>query len=293
MGTVNFKNRVEPLRRDIRFRLSRDRIHNWNSVGVVFTQFMNALSIFFPDGERFFIDSLRNYRDRIKDEQLKKDVHAFIGQEAMHTREHVEYNKVMIDEGYPVAKQMKFLAVFLKFVQMILPKHMQLAVTMALEHLTATLGDILLRLPETLEGAEENYKMMWQWHALEEIEHKGVSFDVWREVMPQTPYSYLVRVIAYVLSHSIFWTFTFVYHLMLIRKSKQKATLRDWWSFVSHMWFSPGVMRKIQGEMFDYLRPGFHPWNYDNRHLLENIEDFATDAKALYQQDKAAPAAAA
>ena len=45
---------------------------------------MNALSTTFPDGERFFIDSVRNFQDQIKDPKLQKDIRAFIGQEANH-----------------------------------------------------------------------------------------------------------------------------------------------------------------------------------------------------------------
>ena len=36
----------------------------WNDGDPVLTRFFDALSIHFPDGERFFIQSVRNYQDR-------------------------------------------------------------------------------------------------------------------------------------------------------------------------------------------------------------------------------------
>ena len=68
------------------------------------THFFNALSLLFPAGERFFMDSVRNYRDRIHDPVLRKQVLGFIGQEAMHTREHVDYNDLLQTAGLPAHK---------------------------------------------------------------------------------------------------------------------------------------------------------------------------------------------
>jgi len=43
------------------------------------THFFNALSLLFPAGERFFMDSVRNYRDRIDDPLLKQQVVGLVG----------------------------------------------------------------------------------------------------------------------------------------------------------------------------------------------------------------------
>src|SRR6476620_10309137 len=50
------------------------------------------LSAVFPDGEDFFVRSVRHYRDRVTDPVLKQQVKGFIGQEAMHGREHRVFN---------------------------------------------------------------------------------------------------------------------------------------------------------------------------------------------------------
>ena len=53
---------------------------------------LTALSLTFPHGERFFVHSVRNVRDRVQDPILQKDVSAFIGQEAMHSHAHEDFN---------------------------------------------------------------------------------------------------------------------------------------------------------------------------------------------------------
>ena len=70
---------IMPVRRDLRFDLPVERAKDWHGLGSHVTHFFNALSLLFPAGERFFMDSVRNYRDRIDDPVLKQQVLGFIG----------------------------------------------------------------------------------------------------------------------------------------------------------------------------------------------------------------------
>ena len=63
---------VDPVRRNLKFGLPAGKALSWNPGGLHITQFYNTLSIFFPAGERFFIQSVRNYRQEITDPQLKE-----------------------------------------------------------------------------------------------------------------------------------------------------------------------------------------------------------------------------
>lgn len=60
-----------------------------------------ALSSVFPDGEDFFVCSVRHFRDEIDDPRLKRQVAGFIGQEAMRGREHRAFNRRLAEVGYP------------------------------------------------------------------------------------------------------------------------------------------------------------------------------------------------
>ena len=62
----------------------------------------------FPDGEDFFVRSVRNYRDQVQDPVLKRQVAGFIGQEAIHGREHRAFNDRLAELGYPVKTVERF-----------------------------------------------------------------------------------------------------------------------------------------------------------------------------------------
>src|SRR5262249_9199340 len=83
-----------PEVRNIRFPLE-DIPRYWHGERRSLTLFMNGLSLFFPEGERFFVRSVKRYRDRVVDEALARDVTAFTGQEGIHAREHERYNEML------------------------------------------------------------------------------------------------------------------------------------------------------------------------------------------------------
>jgi predicted metal-dependent hydrolase len=162
------KMHIMPVRRNLKFHVPDDTVLNWHDKGPGISQFFNTLSLFFPEGERFFINSVRKYRDQIDDPELQEAVRNFIGQEAMHGREHEDYNQKMVAAGLPVDKQEAIVTRLLSLISRFLPNAMQLSATVALEHLTAILADVLLREPELIDGSDPQYQKLWHWHALEE-----------------------------------------------------------------------------------------------------------------------------
>ena len=103
-----------------------------------------ALSSVFPDGEDYFVRSVRHYRDQITDPALKRQVAGFIGQEAVHGREHRVFNDRLAALGYPTKRYERFTKAGLRFRERILPPVSNLAATAALEHFTATLAELVL-----------------------------------------------------------------------------------------------------------------------------------------------------
>ena len=142
-----------------------------------------SLSSVFPDGEDFFVRSVRQYRDRITDPQLKRDVAGFIGQEALHGREHRALNDRLSELGYPTKLYERITKRGLAIRERIAPARANLAATAALEHFTATLAELLLTEDEVrgLFG-HETIRDLFLWHALEESEHKAVAFDVYKTI---------------------------------------------------------------------------------------------------------------
>ncbi len=263
-----------PIRRDLHFSIDPARVCDWHGRGRIVTHFMNALSLFFPDGERFFIHSVRYYRERLADPELRDAVAAFIGQEAMHGREHTAYNGAMAAAGLPAAPLQRRVAALLEQLKVILPAPTQLGITIALEHLTAIMANALLAHPDLIEGSDPNYSALWRWHALEETEHKAVAFDVYERTVGTGATAYAVRASSLVVASTIFAALVFAYHLRLVAADPKARKVRDGLRMVGFLHGRKGLLRRIAGPWLDYFRPGFHPWQHDNRALLDEIDAF-------------------
>jgi uncharacterized protein len=225
-----------------------------------------ALSSVFPDGEDYFVRSVRHYRDRITDTALKRQVSGFIGQEAVHGREHRVFNDRLAELGYPTKQYEKFTRAGLRFRERILPPISNLAATAALEHFTATLAELVLTNQEIrdLMGADA-VRDLFVWHALEESEHKAVAFDVYKAVGGGE------RLRVFTMN---FFRFGFVFgmgvsivlSLLRDRATYRKGNLRRSWRRVKA---SPIMDPALWAQLKDYNRPDFHPDDSDTTELVE------------------------
>ncbi len=120
-------------------------------------------------------------RDKVSDPQLQAQIAAFIGQEAMHSKAHGEFNEAWRRDNYNLDSFQNWLNERDKYLRTIPPK-LQLALTCAFEHFTALLGGYVLQHPELLKTLDEDALKLWVWHAIEEIEHRSVAFDVYQHV---------------------------------------------------------------------------------------------------------------
>ncbi len=255
--------------RNIRFMNSLPPAATWLGGDIVGTALYNALSLTFPDGERMFMDSVRFYKDRLSG-QLLQDANDFIAQEAIHTREHVALNKIMDGSHYPLDKIRAHIKRDIEIVGKLGPMAM-LGATISLEHFTAMLGDSLLRDPSQLDGAPEDVRRLWLWHAFEETEHKAVAFDVFEVAAKDMAawHRYLVRVRAMAIT-----TVQFVYNISNYTSQLLEADgmgrARAWFKTLWFMFGKPAFFRKGMKGYWSWYKPGFHPWQHDNRALLES-----------------------
>src|ERR1700712_3355260 len=88
--------------RDRRFGRDAGQARWWLAGDPVGTAFHNALSVTFPKGEAFFIESVKAFRDGVP-ARLDAEIRAFTMQEVMHSREHVAFNRRVIDAGYDIS----------------------------------------------------------------------------------------------------------------------------------------------------------------------------------------------
>lgn len=261
-----------PIRRNLHFKLKPESLGHWHAQGPYVTHFINAMSIFFPDGERYFIHTVRHYRDRVSDPELQAAVIAFIGQEAMHGREHEDYNRLLAESGLPAKELQAHAARFLDLLKAKLPAAAQLSVTIAQEHFTAIMAQLLLTDPRLTAGADSRLSALWRWHALEEIEHKAVAFDVYETVMGRGLKAYALRSGSMLLTTAGFLGLVLFYQQQLLKADPQVRRGQGLGRFLDFLFGTPGLLPRLAWPWLAYFRPGFHPWDHDNRHLLKQMD---------------------
>ena len=224
-----------------------------------------SLSSVFPDGEDFFVRSVRHYRDQIDDPDLKRDVTGFIGQEAMHGREHRVFNDRLDQLGYPAKRFERFTKKGLALRERMLPPISNLAATAALEHFTATMAELLLTSEETrAQFGSDAVRDLFVWHALEESEHKAVAFDVYRAVGGSERMRVVTMKIMRV-SFLVGMTVQVVISLLGDRATYRPGALRASWRRFRN---SPLLSREMLAQLREYDRPGFHPDDHDTTELV-------------------------
>lgn len=257
--------------RDLRLKETADASRWWHGGDPVATSFFNALSASFPLGERFFIDSVKRYRN-VADQRLRKQIDAFVVQESIHTREHVAFNDLAAGNGYDLGAIDTFLKRRFKWARS-RPALQQLAATTALEHFTAILAHEALSNPKHLEGVPPSIQKLWRWHAIEEIEHKAVAFDT---LMAATQTMSGLGRWFFRCHVMMFATFLFLHEIFFSAgeffRQDGMSTPRTWLRFLHYVCVRPGMLRRVIGGYLAYYRPGFHPWRVDDRALIRAFE---------------------
>jgi len=259
------------VRRDVAFDFDPAEVPRaWYRDDAHLTCFWNAMSLLFPEGERFFVESVRPYRERVTDPALRKAIEGFIGQEAMHGRGHRAFNDMLRARGLGVVERaVRQLRRLLDLGRRTLSRREQLAVTCALEHYTAILAEQLLREGRHRDAGHESVRPLWLWHALEEAEHKNVAFDVYRAIGGGYP----MRVAMMLLATVFFIGELANVHVSFLRAEKQLWNVRGWLGALDYLWLRPGILRRLVPAYLDYFRPGFHPDDRDTASLLEEWRD--------------------
>ncbi|MCV7228372.1 metal-dependent hydrolase [Mycolicibacterium komossense] len=270
---------AHPKTRRVRFRFGKDGMADKYFVkdDIVYSHFVAGLSAGFPPGEEGFIRSVRRFADHIEDPDLKKRVAGFIGQEAMHGQEHRRLNEKLVELGYQIEwlDREALKQRLIRFEQR-LPARVHLAVTAAAEHYTAVLAERTLGTPEiqAVPGDPEVWHLL-NWHALEELEHKSVAFDVYRAVGGTERTRILVMAAILAL------TTPFVTISLAIAMARDPIARRQPLRLIreANSLFRGPLFRGVTRELAKYLRPGFHPDDIDTDALLKEwqMEMFGTE----------------
>jgi hypothetical protein len=257
--------------RDLRFGRGHAMRRWWLNDDPFATAFYNALSVTFPKGEGFFIDSIRAFREGTSP-RLAAEIAAFTKQEVMHTREHVAFNRHVTAQGYDVRLLDAHVDEALALTKG-RPPIASLAATMALEHFTAMLANQLIANPRHLAGGDEQAVALWRWHAAEEIEHKGVAYDTWLHATKHWSRwrRWRIKAIVMLATTAKFFAGRYKGMIELLRQDG----ITGWRARRGILWYAlarPGMARKVLGAWLAFFLPGFHPWKHDDRDLIALAE---------------------
>jgi predicted metal-dependent hydrolase len=247
-------------REKLDFDLQGDIPKYWFGGDPFKTRLFDAMSTIFPEGERYFISCVRDYRDQVTDPQLQRDIKDFIRQEGQHGIVHSQYNERLKAQGINVDMlEGRMRHLMFNVIRKYVPKEATLADTAAAEHMTAIMAHGFFERKEVLDSADRRMRALYAWHAMEEIEHKAVAFDVMQKV---AKVGYLRRTIAMVLV-----TLGFNLHALLITRYMLQVDGFSRWQRIKMFakglaWmFGPGgLYMPMFGHYIQYYKPGFHPW---------------------------------
>lgn len=243
--------------RKLEVDLSAGFDRHWHGGDAFRSQYYNALSMSFPVGEQFFIDSVREALKKLPETEahapLRATIQGFIGQEATHRHIHGLYNAQLEKQGL-VNRWQHWASWRIAKTRGFHPLH-DLAVTCAYEHCTAVFADGTLRHASWFDAAEPRMRTLWRWHAAEETEHRAVAFDLYQALGG----NYKWRV----------WWYSYV--LMLFSLDAMRQTVlnlwhdgsllkpRTWWSACTFFWGRDGTVWRCTGPLLAYFRRDFHP----------------------------------
>lgn len=229
------------------------------------TTFVTALSSVFPEGEFFFVEAVRHYRDRVTDPALKADVSGFIGQEALHSLAHKAFNDAATVQGFQVDKLDRDVGILLRAVKRLSPPIFHLAVTACLEHYTAVFTEMLLKNDELIESFSPEIRNLYLWHSVEENEHKNVAFDVYETVGG----SYLLRAGTMIPVTVGFFAVILWFQARLLAKDGQLLNVRQNVKGFNYIFGAKGVLSTLIPQYIDWFKPNFHPSHHDTDALLD------------------------
>lgn len=224
------------------------------------TAFFNALSMSFPVGEQFFIDTVRTGFKQLpqaEQERFREEVQGFIGQEATHRRLHSLYNEHLSSQGLingwgPRAEAR------MKALDGADIRH-ALGITAANEHFTAILAQWMLSNPEWLGDQDSRLATLWLWHSAEEAEHRCTAFNLYKALGGDEAWrlKWFRRV-----------SLMFIQDVLTQTVSNLRRDGTLWkastWSSAAALFFGRrGFVRQMFGAWKDYFRPDFHPDQHD------------------------------
>lgn len=227
--------------------------NHWCGNNPYSTAFFNAMSVMAPATEKLVITALRNVENDVKDDKLKKDIKGLIMQEGMHSRIHRSFNKVLLEQGYDSEAGLKIAEEAIVELSKGKSDLELIAISAAGEHIIWAIGYELLTSKPLAESMSPKARKLYQWHSLEELEHKAVCRDTFNHLSHST---YIGRSKAFVDATRILATATKgIVQLLLEVEAPEDLSWKNRRQFAKHYLSLSGHLTRIGLRSLSYLSP--------------------------------------
>ena len=263
---------------------------HWIGGNPFISHLFHALSFVFPEGERMFVRSVKHYQSFVRNPLLRNEVASFIGQEMYHGNTHEELNGWLARQSPVASRLQKHIGESIKDGSIARQRRVPriaLAETVALEHLTAVLAASLLSRPEIVEKMHPQLRPIAVWHAIEEIEHKSVAFDVYQIAGG----GYLMRAVAQIFAVCALTVVAVGITAALLFEDRKSLNWRHFYDFMSLLFGRDGLIAGVIPSFLAGLSPNFHPSQIVDGHLLHQWLPQLASMTSVKQPGKALTAA--
>lgn len=240
--------------RRVTFQFSAQAPRLWLRNSSIMTQLPNGTNLFLPAFESYMVQTIQSQLRTLHEPELRSQVSGLLGQEINHSRAHQQYNEVLRQQGYQFETYLK--CVHWLFNRLIprLNLSLQLGIIAGFEHLTASISDVILQY-QLLADADSTMRSLWEWHALEELEHKSVAFDVFQAVGG----TYVMRVLGGLLGIAIIISLMTTGMLLLAVQDAKFFSLRTLSDLTKLLFTEYRLVPRTFSPILSYFQPSFHP----------------------------------
>ena len=252
------------------FGLDGDIPRYWFAGDPFKTRFFDAMSLLFPEGEKFFIACVRDYREQITDPELQAQVKDFIYQEGQHGMVHTKFNNRLKAQGIAVDEVLRRQnEIMFGFFRKRFSAAYTLGQTAAAEHMTALMAHGFFG-TDMFADADPRIRAMYAWHAVEEIEHKAVAYDVYEKVAKG---GYWKRVLSMLQVSLTFPLHVFMIMNHMFKVDGVKNRFRLWVRGLWWLYGRGGLYPRLLPHFLTYFKPGFHPWKHGDMDIYRQWVD--------------------
>lgn len=199
-------NHHKLVARPVKFDFTSSPVQ-WIPNDPICSHLINGVNLILPAGEFWFCRVYNKSLPHVKDPVLKDDVQGFIRQEAVHARAHMEGHAFLKQHHYnldlPLSRINWLFGNLLgeaplgfKALQRNSLEHtwlvIRVGVIAAIEHFTGLLGQWSLD-SKSWDKADPVIADLFRWHLAEEVEHRTVAYDLFKELLPNRIAFYVAR----------------------------------------------------------------------------------------------------